>query len=62
MSAFIVLLPIQVCYFLASLAITSLWFSCPNETNVGKIDTVLSSELCKAVSLWLAHKISLDIL
>ena len=47
---------------LALLATTSLWFSNPNETNAGKIDTVLSSELCNAVSLWLTHKISLDIL
>ena len=36
---------------LALLATTSLWFSNPNETNAGKMETVLSSELCKAVSL-----------
>ena len=36
---------------LALLATTSLWFSNPNETNAGKMETVPPSELRKAVSL-----------
>ena len=40
---------------LALRATTSLWFSKPNKTNASKIDTIMSSELCNAVSLWLTH-------
>ena len=47
---------------LAFLATTSLWFSNPNETLAKFIQPCHSSELCQAVSLWLTHKISLDVL